>query len=335
MIMRQPLVAKWLCRSLVLWMGILGLTTTASAEDCKLMRITTVPLTIDSEGRVLLPVRINGAEKHFVLSTGTGQSDIYPDAADSLQLHQWQLKSNREIYMGGAQAHFFVNVPEFEIGTAKITRLPLIVRPGNRRLAGIDGVLGSDPLDQFDVELDFAKSELTLFSRKHCPQQVVYWSSTYARVPFSMTRRRHAVFTATLDGQKVYTALDTGTGHTILSAQTAKERFGLIQGSPGMEPVSNSAPIDSGVLFSHRFNLLDLDGVAVKHPLIEVHSDDSKNAFDANHETDVRQHDAKYEKRLDVQELHLGTDVLRELHLYIAYGEQAVYFTSASAGPTS
>jgi hypothetical protein len=311
--------------------------TPASAEDCTLMKVTTVPLTIDAEGRVNVPVGINGAERHFLLSTATGKSNIDAGVADSLQLHQWRIKPSKEFYMAGAKALYFVD-PPLDIGAAKINKQPLLVRPDSNHTPGIDGVLGADALDQFDLELNFAKPELTLFLRKHCSQQGVYWTGSYARVPFNLSRNWHAVIAATLDGKQVYAALDTSRGHTILSAQTAQERFGLTQNSPAVEPVLpvlDDPNVTGRLLFSHRFDLLDLGGVAVKHPLIYIGTDDSKRAFNDDHATDVRQHDAKYTRNLDIQELYIGMDVLRKLHLYIAYGEQAVYVSPASAEPAS
>jgi predicted aspartyl protease len=331
--------ASRLYASLALCAGALvAAVAPASAEDCKVLRIATVPLTIDAEGRVSVPVAINGSERRFLLSTGTGYSNIDAGAADSLGMHQWRIKPTKEIYVSDAQAQYFVRVPDLAIGAAKVSNLDLVVRPESKHMTGNDGVLGSDTLRVFDVELNFGKSELTLFSPKHCSNQVVYWTNSYARVPFHLSPNGHAVFSATLDGKTVYAALETGRAQTTLSARTAQERFGLSQDSPGVAPVLpvlDDPHVSNRLLFSHRFGLLDLGGVAVKNPLIYIRTDDSKHAYEAKHEGEVRQNDVRYAKHLDVQELYLGTEVLRELRLYIAYGEEALYVSSANAEPPS
>jgi predicted aspartyl protease len=324
---------------LALYAAALGAAVTpARADDCKVLRIATVPMTIDQEGRVTVPVGINGSERRFLLSTGTGYSNIDADVADSLGLHQWKIKATKEIYVSGVQAQYFVHIPDLAIGAARISNVQLVVRPERKHMTGNDGVLGSETLQIFDVELNFSKSELTLFSRKHCSNRVVYWTNDYARVPFHLSPNGHGVFSATLDGKTVYAALETGRAQTVLSARTAQESFGLSQSSPGITPVLpvlDDPRASNRLLFSHRFDLLDLGGVKVKNPLIYIRTDDSKQAFEENHAGSVRQNDAKYVRHLDVQELYLGTEVLRQLRLYIAYGEEALYVSSANAEPPS
>ncbi len=38
------------------------------------------------------------------------------------------------------------------------------------------GVIGTDLLGKFDVDLDIAHKKLNLFSPDHCKGQVVYWT---------------------------------------------------------------------------------------------------------------------------------------------------------------
>ena len=56
----------------------------------------------------------------------------------------------------------------------------------------------------YDVDIDFAKSSLNLFSQKHCRGSVVYWTKTgYVVVPLDMDRAGHIRIPVTTTGLKV------------------------------------------------------------------------------------------------------------------------------------
>jgi hypothetical protein len=197
-----------------------------------------------------------------------------------------------------------------------------------------DGVLAGDLLMLFDVEFDFAKRKLNLFSQDHCPGKVVYWTQTgYAEIPFHLANgpistNDHIDFNMTLDGHELSTDLDTGSSWTWLRRKAASRVFGLEDTSPGMQRDPRSP--DDSPLFVKKFGLLELGGVAVKNPDIQIVTDHADDAFRMAHSEKSRD-DPVYGARFSLEDLTLGMNVISKLHLYIAYKEHKIFVTAADA----
>lgn len=195
----------------------------------------------------------------------------------------------------------------------------------------LDGTLAPDLLQLFDVDFDFGHGKLNLFSPEHCPGKVVYWAGAYAEVPFSfmaasLLGANHIKLQMTLDGHALTTALDTGSNTTLLMEPVAIKSFGLDANSPNAQKIADPRQI---FLYRYQFQSLELNGIAVKHPLITVMSDQAERSFRSLH-TSKMDSDPLYGISLDTPDLILGADVLRHLHLYIAYKERMLYVTAAN-----
>ena len=86
--------------------------------------------------------------------------------------------------------------------------------------------------------------------------------------------------------------------------------------------------------FGHAFSTLDFEGVAVKNPHIVIVPDlvgtkDPNNGFQTG--TRVKMVD-DLEDRADML---IGMSILKKLHLYIAFGENKLYLSEASAPSNS
>jgi predicted aspartyl protease len=116
-----------------------------------------------------------------------------------------------------------------------------------------------------------------------------------------------------LDGKTLNAIIDTGATTSTMTASTAKDLFGIDADAPGV-PVHN-VPLNGTVipLFRGHFDSLAFGDVAVKNPQINIIRDE-----DFGH---------------GWAKLLIGMDVLRRLHLYIAYGEHMLYVTSAQGQP--
>jgi len=80
------------------------------------------------------------------------------------------------------------------------------------------------------------------------------------------------------------------------------------------------------MIYRHRFASLSFGGVTVANPMIDVIRDLAER-MGPRTVTGTRVPDVQEE----LPDLLIGMDILRHLHLYIAYGEQKLYITPASA----
>jgi hypothetical protein len=103
--------------------------------------------------------------------------------------------------------------------------------------------------------------------------------------------------------------------------------------SPGSAPLGSVDGDPNHVAFNHAFKTLTFDGVTVTNPNFVV-TPDLIGDKDPNNSsrTDTRL------KRIDDYisvDLTIGLNVLRRLHLYVAFGERNLYITPASASQTA
>ncbi len=231
--------------------------------------------------------------------------------------------SNRdlEINIQGHAIREYTTVPSIVMGRAQFKDARFAVLPDDDPLilnGKVQGLLGPDMLGNFDVDLDFAHSEVHLFDRNHCVGKIPYWAPYYASAPFEFDGNGHILVDMTLDGKAVAVGIDTGAPTSVMSLSVAQRLFGLGPESAGVEAVGalGGSSDQSQKIYSHRFASLVIDGLEVKYPLVALIPD---NIADESR------------GRAHLPDVILGLRELATLHLYIAYKEKTLYFTAANA----
>jgi hypothetical protein len=220
-------------------------------------------------------------------------------------------------------------VKEFGFGHLRRNDAALLVWPDPaRRYAG---ELAQDMLQPYDVDVDFGAGQLKMY-RKGLNSQCLGPSGW---TPTTRTEMRnkgwHLHIPVILDGHSYDAIFDTGSRHTIMRLPAARRDFGLDADSPGMEPYPaiNGDPFLNGSL--HKFSKLSFGGITMDSPEVLVVPDIMNRNADRSPmaENPVYHHNAG----LILPELSLGMDVLKHLHLYLAFGEQALYIAPDPALP--
>ena len=177
---------------------------------------------------------------------------------------------------------------------------------------GLDGTLAPDILSTFDVEFDFKHGKMNFFRQKHCPGQVVYWTAQpFARVPLRVSTQRQISVDAELDGHQARATLDTGSPWTILSLEATRHEFGWDKDPLGLKPAPGEKATDPHA-YVYPFSKITLGEIAVDDPAITLVPDKYAGFGRQRFEPIV------------------GISILRQLHVYIAYGEGYLYATSAT-----
>jgi len=306
----------------------------ARADDCpKLAIYARIPLTqIGGDPREFVPVEVAGVPKLMLLDTGAFFSTMSSKLADKLQLPSGA--ANFRLYgVTGAKSESFVST-SFELGGMRGNGIQFMLDPtgiGSGDDPRVVGLLGGSILTNYDLSIDFVANRLDLLSPNHCEGQVVYWPDRpITIIPFKLRDRSAIVLTVTLDGQEVTAQLDTGASTSTLERGKAERSFGLVVGSADT-PVSGILNGVAGLTtWRHHFKSLSLAGVEVANLDVHIIPDkisEKVNTWSTGTLLDNRNNS------VEVPSMLLGMDVLKQLHIYIAYKEKKLYITP-SGQPT-
>ncbi|HEY2034836.1 MAG TPA: aspartyl protease family protein, partial [Rhizomicrobium sp.] len=211
------------------------MATAAEADPCKLVRETVVDMHADDNGHVAVPVSINGEKLDFIVDTGSYVTALSSETADKLGLPRRPQNHSAETVFGGFPVTQYVMADRFMIGTLTAYRDNFAVVP-NGALSGIDGLLGSDILAANDIDLDFAGNKFSIFSQSHCYGGVVYWTQAgFAQIPIRHSAWHDIELDASVDGQAMDAALDTGAPLSVMSLEYAERAFNIDPKSPDLK----------------------------------------------------------------------------------------------------
>jgi predicted aspartyl protease len=279
-------------------------------QECKLVRMLQLPM-VAKGNHVGVSGSVNGKTVTLAIDTGGYASALTKTAADALGLERHGLNLVTIRDMGGNFANEYVHVDSFKVGNLRRDRVDLLVMEA---LPGFDGLIAPDFLRNYDAELDFGSGTFNLFKHHPCADHAIYWSGTYAVIPFSMTEDGHMRVPVTLDGHDTYAVLDTGAGVSALSMQSARRLFDIGEDSSDVKMASQVTGASGSQLkaYTYPFKTLIMGGLTVANPRIEL--TEGSNFLGHNSAS-----------------ILLGMDVLSKLHLYIAYHEQKLYISDAQA----
>jgi predicted aspartyl protease len=300
----------------------------ALAEDCgPLKQLNTIDL-VAGPNRAMVPVSINGIPKLFLLDTGGDVSQINGEVADELKLAQRDANVTM-LDMYGHASTKMVRIEKFTVGRQSGEYINMAVHPNPNFGVGTRyvGLFSPDLMGNYDVEIDFGTYKMNYFSPDHCDGHVVYWPHAALAVTPMTFRRRHIRLPVQVDGKELKAEIDTGATNTVMMAETAKRLFDIVPETPGNVPLNSRG---MAAAFGRIFSTLDFEGVAVKNPHIIIvpnliGTKDPNNGM----RTDTR---TKLVDDLeDRPDMLIGMDILRKLHLYIAFRENRIYISEAGA----
>ncbi len=308
------------------------LGTVARAEDCgALKQLNSIDLVKPNPGRALIPVSINGVPKLFLLDTGGDVSQISGAVAQELQLTEREAQGAKMLDLYGHASNKYVSIEKFTVGRLTGQDIHLAVEPDPNfgRGSRYVGIFAPDLMGRYDVEIDFGTYKMNYFSTDHCPGKVIYWPhNALAVLPFKF-HKRHIRFTVKVDDKELTAEMDTGSPNTSMRDEAAKRLFDIAPDSPGNIPVNQQG---MEAAFGRAFGTLDFEGVAVKNPHVII-MPDLVGRKDPNNSQQTRDRARMSDDLDDRPDMLIGMDILRKLHLYIAFDESRMFISEASAPP--
>ena len=271
--------------------------------ECKLQLEGSLPFTI-AHGHVMIEASLGGVPRHFIVDTGAVFSSISVKTALDQNLPVHQLANLTLSGIGGEKLDKFVIADTLVLGHAKASHVRLVLAPS---LSGEDGLLGPDYLRNFDLDFDFASRTLNLFAHHPCEDHVVYWGKPYIVLPLKITDDGGIRVPVKLDGKALLALVDTGSPGSLIGEGSAQSEFGIDAGAGDFAIRGAAGGSASGS--EHRFQQLDLGGLALNNPTLVIAKGKSTSEFQG-------------------ATMLLGLRELSKFHVYIAYREKKMYLSA-------
>ena len=290
----------------------------AAPAACPLLaKFTSVDLQALPDGRMKVPVMLGERPSALLLDTGTAFRALKAETVSALGLTP---VVGGEVVAGipGQATARNVMLPSLTLGNLKIPETGFLVAEPGKVDAAVDGILTLDMLVRFDVDLNFAGNQMSLFLQNHCVGKVVYWeASGLTVVPFFIDTANRINFPVRIDGTPMVAVLDTGSPNTYLDLDIAKAN-GL---NPASDNMTKTKEVRNGKeVYQRRFKSLSFEDIGINNTLINV-MQGAKAAKPP----------AKAEQGASTAPVTLGMNILRKLHIYIALQERTLYITPGSA----
>jgi predicted aspartyl protease len=305
------------------------LSTSALAADCGplklLSTIKMTPADNNPDEVRLIPVTVNDQTKTFLFDTGGAMTQISRKAAEDLKLDI--VNSNIQMYdVNGNISRKAATADKLVVGRMAFSHVFMPVTP----FEGMDGLISSNMLVNYDIDLDFPNNVMNYISRDHCPGAVMYWKADAIGVaPMHLVGNTRITVKVTLDGQTFDAFIDTGATTTVLSDKVAKYFLHVPLGAPGDKPVDNINGEKTLKAYIHTFSKLTFGGVTIENPKIMILEDRMNRNGDKFQQTGNRALSNNAE--IVLPNMVIGMNMLKDLHVYIAFGENRLYLTQTKA----
>ncbi len=291
-------------------MRVLVLTAAASLSACaaantpsacRITLVAEVPIQmVDSVP--LVDVGFDGHPAKLVLDTGAEQVIVRDKSVErlGLELNYQALASVTGI---GGQSSIFPSRPAtLSIGPVRlppeallVTAMPISLRGGIEP----DGLLGSQVLSAYDVDIDMPSRRLGLYERRRCPDGPPPIEGATNTIQAQGNRAWKLSVPVTLDGVALDALVDTGATRTLVDSSVAGLTEADLSGDRSLH-LAGADPVGLGGHL-HRFKQLQVGSETVANPLLAVAP--FKNAG---------------------YSALLGTDYWRYRRVWISYGSRTV-----------
>jgi len=301
---------------------------------------------------VTVPLSVGGTTKQFLLDVGTAPDEVSEAAANDWHLTRIdRLTSQGPTDINNSSFRFEAPVVDVKSAIAARPALPQVsaaaITLGEVTLPGLkfqisgdrdlgktkpyEGRLTASGFRRYDLELDFGAHRLSFLAATACgdANRIVYWPHTVvAVIPMSQAFGKIAV-PVTIDGHQIDAVIDTGSDRSVMRRAVAERLFGLKAGTPDMMPEDDLRDGAGAQVYHHTFPRIAFEGVAVGNLPVLIEANSMIRKARRPSATGSRLEAAADPGDL-IPDLALGMDVLSQLHIYAAFGQNKLYMTPAS-----
>jgi beta-lactamase regulating signal transducer with metallopeptidase domain len=301
----------------------------ANTSECAPPKLlNSLPLeNVPDSNTMTVATTVEGNPEKLQVGIGDASTQLWISQAKKISLPVQE--GRRDMDAGGRFSMDVARVARFTLGSMETGHFDIQVMPDpDYAMAGFDGVLGTDMMHSYDIDLDFAHRQLNYFLPEECKGAGIYWSPSTTTSVEMVTVPGIVWVRVTLDGHMISALLDTGADRTFLNPQVAEKLFGLkADALEGGNVKDGGALIKAGM---HTFSSLTFGGLTVNNPQIAIPFDvETQNTHEFRGPTVIRD---RYHLSDILPPIILGMDVLRQTHLYISFRNNRVYVSPAGDG---
>ncbi|MGD0430106.1 MAG: retroviral-like aspartic protease family protein [Acetobacteraceae bacterium] len=297
------------------WIACVLLLLVSACEtnpiNCDLVVVTRIPLEVHNR-LLLVPAGIDGKWITLLVDSGSERTVLSEEVVNRLGLERDQKTVTRSLGVGGTYVANDAIIPGLVLGGVRfpITRISVGQLQFGPGLVA-DGLLGSDVLLAFDLDLDVPRRTLTLYRPRQCPDVEPPWDEPFARVPGVTALRDRLLIPIELDGVDGMGILDTGAQATTIGLRMA-ERLGLTPASMSSDPVvqHHGAGPGSQEARLHRFSFLRIGPAVSANPVLSVLPVDA-----------------------GVGDALVGEDFINGRRIWLSFANREVFIATSRPGP--
>lgn len=312
----------------------LGMANGAKADDCAPPKLlNSLPMErVPGSDITMVTATIDGSPEKLIVDIGTMPTQLWNSQAAKLDLPIREGRDTGRFHFdfGGRFSEDIARVQKFTLGSMQTGGFHVqVFTDPDAPQASYDGVLGTDMMQRYDIDLDFAHQQMNYFSPEKCSGAGVYWKPRMVAGQQMVTYTGLVYVPVTLDGHTILGLLDTGVDRTFLNPRSASKLFGLSWGSLEAGNVTDDGALIKADL--HPFSRLTVGGLTVNNPQIAIPDDimtESTREFHADHAIP----DRFPLDQIIVGDIVIGMDVLKQTHLYVSFQNNRIYVSPAGDG---
>jgi len=278
--------------------------------SCSAKQVAKISISALNGAPIVIPIA-NGVPVTLMLDTGAERTVLTPEAAQRIRAQGPHVEFDRRLRgiretlpMREIELERFtiggVPIPWRRIAVASPTLPPSF-------FGALDGVLGSDSLSSFNVDIDLPRYRMILYEQSPCRNVVPEWPEPYVRIGTGRSAADRLFFPVRIDNREIAAIIDTGAARSTLSSRGAmllgvtdavlsRDRSITIRGAAG----------ESVQARIHRFSHMEIAGAITREPEFAV--------------TNLSLRDA---------DLVLGFDFVSARRIWLSYGSRRIFLSVA------
>jgi len=208
-----------------------GLATSGCSPQqsatCTLTDAADLPVTYTQDHLPVVTVTIAGQSVKMLADSGAAFSFITPAAYARLDLvGTYDVQGRISGVSGDMNAGPFIE-QSVTLGHVKLRDDVIMVSDflgsGHDAKQGIDGLIGEDVLEEFNVGWDLPDNKISLYLKPSCTPSQTPWTGDYDVEPFTLTPEYTPSLPYTIDGQTIQAVLDSGAEATAIQLSDLRQ----------------------------------------------------------------------------------------------------------------
>ena len=256
---------KLLLLKTIVLAGLILLGEGASAETCKMQKKAELALGY-ANGMATAEAKINGTAVIMGLDTGA-QTLVTPQTAEELRLmagmNRTLMRGTTAVTVAGQVIFRDFEFAGTHYGWKAVTKIKLPTpKVPDLKAKPVAGLIGMDILGDYDLDFDFPRRKLTLYSVKGCAAVPPSDFADIRAIPFKLNSQRSILFPVEVDGKKITAFLDTGAVLHLITPAGIK-KVGVTEAALKSDPQTESIGAGNISLKHplHTFSKLTIGGV--------------------------------------------------------------------------